>query len=360
MFVRAVLLTGFGGPEKLEYRRDVKDPEAGPGEVRIRVGATALNNTDIWTREGAYGTPEVPGASAGWRREPLRFPRIQGADIAGRIDQVGAGVSPSRVGERVLVDPMLYEGGERELVGTDYLGSERDGGYAELVTVPTQNAHAVESPLSDAELATFPTAYTTAMRMLNRAAVQAGEPLLVTGASGGVGSALIQLAAVRGADVVAVVGRGKHDQARELGALATVDRDTPDLIDAVGAALPDRPVDVVADVVAGAAFGDLLRVLRPLGRYVVAGAIAGPLVQTDLRTVYLKQLQMIGSSFGTHEDFAQMLAHIASGELKPLLAGLYPLEEIRAAQERFAAKGFFGKLVVTPSSVADAQKGGGS
>ncbi|PRX43670.1 NADPH:quinone reductase-like Zn-dependent oxidoreductase [Prauserella shujinwangii] len=349
--MRAVLLTGFGGPEKLEYREDVPDPEPGPGEVRVRVGAAALNNTDIWTRQGAYGSPDDPGAQAGWRREPLRFPRIQGADVAGRVDRVGTGVPETRIGERVLVDPMLYDGGERELVTTDYLGSERDGGFAELVTVPSANAHAVDSPLADAELATFPTAYTTALRMLRRAGVTAGETVLVTGASGGVGSALIQLAVARGARVVAVAGTGKRERAAWLGAHATVDRDTADLGADVVAALGGERPDVVADVVAGPLFPALLRVLGPLGRYVVAGAIAGPLVEADLRTVYLRQLRLVGSSFGTHEDFREVLAHIEAGELQPLLAGTYPLAELGRAQEHFTRKEFFGKLAVVPGEV---------
>ncbi|MPY78289.1 MAG: zinc-binding dehydrogenase [Actinophytocola sp.] len=339
--MRAVLLTGFGGLDKLDYREDVPDPEPGPGEVRVRVGAAALNNTDIWTRQGAYGSADDPDASAGWRREPLTFPRIQGADVAGRIDQVGPGVADDRIGERVLIDPMLYDGGERALVTTDYLGSERDGGFAEFVTVPSANAHAVDVSLSDAELATFPTAYATAMRMLNRADVGLGETVLVTGASGGVGSALIQLASIRGARVIAVAGKGKESRARDLGAVDVIGRDEL-------ATVSDDVVDVVADVVAGPSFPGLLRALRPLGRYVVAGAIAGPLVETDLRTVYLKQLRLIGSSFGSHDDFAELLTHISSGELIPLLAGSYPLRELRAAQEAFVAKDFFGKLVVVP------------
>ncbi|HTF49259.1 MAG TPA: alcohol dehydrogenase family protein [Pseudonocardia sp.] len=346
--MRGVLLTGFGGPEMLEYREDLPDPFPGPGEVLVRVGATALNNTDIWTREGSYGSAEDPGSSAGWRREPLSFPRIQGADVAGYIDLVGEGVPTSRVGERVLVDPMLYRGGERELVHTDYLGSERDGGFAELVTIPAGNAHAVDSVLSDAELATFPTAYSTAMRMLNRAALRPGETILVTGASGGVGSALVQLASARGADVVAVAGRTKHEQVRALGARAVVDRATSQLGEDVRGLVPGDGVDVVADVVAGGSFAELLNVLGPLGRYVVAGAIAGPLVQADLRTVYLNQLQLIGSSFGTHQDFTQVLAHLATGQLRPLLAATYPLHELRLAQQHFVSKDFVGKLVVTP------------
>ncbi|MEO3830153.1 zinc-binding dehydrogenase [Actinomadura sp. B10D3] len=341
--MRAVLLTRFGGPEALELRDDVPDPEPAPGEVRLRVGAAALNNTDVWTREGAYGSNVDEGVQTGWRREPFAFPRIQGADVVGRIDEVGDGVEASRIGERVVVDPMIYTGGERELVNTDYLGSERDGGFAELVTVPAANAYAVDSALSDAELATFPTAYATAMRMLNRARLVAGEDILVTGASGGVGSALVQLAGVRGATVFAMAGEAKAERVEALGARAVIGRDVADIAGALG-----QQVDVVADVVAGPAFGRLLSALRPLGRYVVAGAIAGPQVDADLRTVYLNQLEVIGSSFGSHDDFAALIELVERGAIKPLLGAAYPLSELGAAQAEFAAKGFFGKIVVTP------------
>lgn len=348
--MRAVVLTGHGGPEQLRYRKDVPEPLAASGEVRIRVAATGINNTDVWTREGAYGSPEDPSSTTGWRREPLRFPRVQGADVSGHIDQIGTGVPESRLGRRVLVDPMPYTGGELELVSTEYLGSERDGGFAEFVTVPADNAHTIDSALSDAELATFPTAYATAMRMLNRADARAGQTIVVTGAGGGVGSALIQLARIRGAYVIAVTSATKRDRALELGARAAVDRDAHDLVTEAQQAA-GRPIDVVADLVAGASFPALLRMLAPLGRYVVAGGIAGPLVETDLRTVYLKQIQLIGSSFGTHEDFEQLLQHIAAGELSPLLARTYPLHELQQAQQDFLDKGFFGKLVITPEGM---------
>lgn len=347
--MRAQLLTGFGGPEMLQYREDVPDPVPGPGEVRIRVAATALNNTDIWTREGRYGSGDDPEAVTGWRREPLRFPRIQGADVVGYLDQLGPGVTPEQVGaalgERVLVDPMLYDGDETALAHTDYLGSERDGGFADYVTVPATNVHRIESPLTDPELASFPTAYATALRMLNRAGVAAGETVLITGASGGVGSALIQLAVVRGARPVALVGAGKAGAAVELGAVREVDRDTPDLAAALD---PAGPVDVVADVVGGPRFRELLNVLRPFGRYVTAGGIAGPVVETDLRTVYLKQLTLVGSSFATHEEFAALVDLIRAGRLRPVVAGVYPLRELARAQADFVAKRFVGKLVVTP------------
>jgi NADPH:quinone reductase-like Zn-dependent oxidoreductase len=341
--LRAVLLTKFGGPEALEFREDVPEPEPAAGEVRLRVGATALNNTDVWTREGAYGSDVDENVQTGWRREAFVFPRIQRADVVGHIDRVGERVQKSRIGERVMVDPMIYFGGERELVDTDYLGSERDGGFAEFVTVPAANAHPIISSLSDAELATFPTAYATAMRMLNRARVDRDETVLVTGASGGVGSALVQLACARGAVVFAIAGKGKAERVAALGARGVIGRDVADIPAALG-----QKVDVVADVVGGRGFGNLLRSLRSLGRYVVAGAMAGPHVKADLRTIYLNQLEVIGSSFGSHGDFADVLALIERGEIQPLLSATYPLSDLASAQAAFAAKEFVGKIVVTP------------
>ena len=154
--MRAVLLTGFGGLDKLEYRDDVADPHPSPGEVRVRVGATGINNTDIWTREGVYGRDRDPSGAGGWKTEPFVFPRIQGADVVGRIDALGAGVASARIGERVVVDPALYSGGAAEQVTTGYLGSERDGGFAELVTVPAANAHTLSSGRATHRLRLFP------------------------------------------------------------------------------------------------------------------------------------------------------------------------------------------------------------
>jgi NADPH:quinone reductase-like Zn-dependent oxidoreductase len=203
--------------------------------------------------------------------------------------------------------------------------------------------------LSDAELATFPTAYVTSLRMLNRARVSAGENVLVTGASGGVGSGLVQLARLLDARAIALVGPGKEDQARALGAESVIARGAGNLPTAVAKAAGGRPIDVVADVVGGGMFTDLLNVLRPMGRYVTAGAIAGPVVRLDLRTLYLKQLELIGSTMGTHEEFASLVEHIASGRIKPLLARTYPLSDIRQAQRDFMSKNFFGKLVLIPN-----------
>lgn len=348
--VKAVLLTGHGGAEKLVYREDLPFPEPTEGEVLVEVAAAGVNNTDLWTRQGAYGRADDPQATGGWRRgEPMRFPRIQGADIAGRIAGVGSGVPDSRVGERVLLDPIIRSAQDEEgLVDAGLLGSERDGGFAEYVSVPAHNAVAVDSPMMDEELATFPTAYLTALRMLNRARLGAGETVLVTGASGGVGSALVQLAGLRGAHVVALTGAGKEQWVRELGARAVITRGVSDIAAAVRRAVGARAVDVVADVAGGDDFPGLLEVLRPLGRYVASGAIAGPLVSLDLRTLYLGHLEIIGTSIGTREEFVELVGYIERGELKPLLAGVYPLPEIKQAQKEFEQKRFFGKLVVVP------------
>jgi NADPH:quinone reductase-like Zn-dependent oxidoreductase len=345
----AVLLTGFGGLDQLEYRADVPVPGIEPNEVLIEVGACGVNNTDIWTREGAYGREDDPNAVSAWHQEAMQFPRIQGADIVGRIEAVGPNVSPSRIGERVIVDPVLYSGDDNGLLDTSFMGSERDGGFAEFTTVPAPNAHVINSPLSDAELATFPTAYLTGEHMLNRVRLRQGETVLITGASGGVGSGLVQLALIRGARVVAIVGSGKEEKMRQLGARFVVTRELEMLYEAVTEAVGGQPIDVVADVVGGSIFSVLLRLLRKQGRYVAAGAIAGPTVHLDLRTVYLKHLELMGSTLGTHQEFADLVSYIEAGKLKPLLARTYPLESIKQAQSDFKEKQFFGKLVIVPS-----------
>ncbi len=349
----AVLLTGHGGPEKLVYRTDVPVPRPAPGEVVVKVTACGMNNTDVWVRQGAYGREDDPAAVSSWRRQgnTLTFPRIQGTDTVGTIAAVGEGVPASRKGERVMVDFSIYNRDDDSLADIDYMGHGRDGGYAEYQALPAENAHVVDTDLSDVELATFCCAYLTGEQMLERAALKAGERVLVTGASGGVGSGIVQLARARGAIPYAIVGEGKEQALTDIGAEAVVTRGAGDLIAAVAAVTGGQPIDVVADLIGGSMFNDLLRILRPEGRYTTAGAIAGPVVQLDLRTMYLKQLQLNGSSQGTRGDFRRIVRYIEEKKIRPLVGGVYPLSEFNRAQADFMAKGFVGKLVVVPDRV---------
>jgi alcohol dehydrogenase len=346
----AVQLVGHGGLDKLVYNAETPVPRPAAGEVLIRVSACGMNNTDVWVRQGAYGTEDDPAAVSTWRRQgnTLTFPRIQGTDTVGHIVAVGAGADEGRIGERVMVDFSIYNRDDDSLADIDYMGHGRDGGYAEYMALPAENAHVVNADLSDVELATFCCAYLTGERMLERARLAAGERVLVTGASGGVGSAIIQLARARGAIPYAVAGTGKEQAVLGIGAEAVITRGDGDLVAAVDRATGGAPIDVVADLVAGPMFNDLLKILRPEGRYTTAGAIAGPVVQLDLRTMYLKQLELHGSIQGTRGDFRRLVRYIEEKKIRPLVGGVYPLSEFHRAQTDFMAKGFVGKLVVVP------------
>ncbi len=349
--MRAVLLTGNGGFDKLDLRDDVAVPLPGPGEVLIRVGAAGVNNTDINTRIGWYSkavaeATELGGASGiaeaeddGWSGAAFQFPRIQGADACGRIAAVGAGADQRRVGERVLVEPVFRGAAPFDVV---YFGSEVDGGFAEYARVPAVHAHRIESSLSDAELASFPCAYSAAENMLTRIGLAAGETVLITGASGGVGSAAVQLAKRRGASVTAMVSPDKFDALRELGADQVIPRDA-DLLALSGT----HQFDAAVDVVGGNQFPALLQCLKNGGRYGVAGAIAGPIVDLDLRTLYLKDLRLIGCTVLDRAVFSNLIGYIERGEIQPLVAATFPLAAIVAAQQAFLTKQHVGKIVLT-------------
>ncbi len=353
--MHAVVLTGHGGLDKLEYRDDVPVPEPGPGEVRIEISVCGMNNTDVWVREGAYGLEDDPDAVSTWRRgrSTLTFPRIQGTDSVGRIDAVGEGVNQARIGQRVMVDFSIYNRDDDSLADIDYMGHGRDGGYAEYQVVPSDHAHGVRTDISDAELATFCCAYLTGEHMLDRVRLGAGERVLITGASGGVGSGLIQLVRARDAIPYAVTSAGKADAVRALGAEGVVLRDGGDLVEQVAEMLDGHDIDVVADLVAGDLFNDLLRILKPEGRYTTSGAIGGPVVALDLRTMYLKHLELHGSSQGTRRAFRRLVAYIETGAVRPLLGGTYRLSDFHRAQTDFMAKRFVGNLVVVPDAKWD-------
>ena len=335
-----IVLTGHGGSDMLDWREDLSVPVPAKGDVLIKVAAAGVNNTDINTRIGWYSKGDATD-DASWSGKALAFPRIQGADVCGQIIAVGDGVDASRIGQRVLVEPCLREADGKPLEAPWYFGSECDGGFAQYTRVAAIHAHAIESGLSDVELASFPCSYSTAENMLTRAELRGGETVLVTGASGGVGSAAVQLARARGATVIAVTSPAKASALSELGADVTLSRDD-DLVEKLGA----NRIDVVIDLVAGPRWPALLDVLRPGGRYAVSGAIAGPHVSLDVRTLYLKDLSLFGCTVLDAGVFASLVVKIARGEIQPLVAGTFPLQDIAAAQRTFEEKGHIGKIVL--------------
>lgn len=355
--MQAVLLTGHGGPEMLEHRVDVPVPTPKSDEVLIRIGAAGVNNTDINTRIGWYAKSVTgstdeggvdddassDGKSGGWS-DGLTFPRIQGADAAGTIVAVGTAVDPGRIGERAMVRSMQASRSAPDQ--TEVFGSEFDGGFAQFATTRASEAFTIDCELTDVELASFPCAYSTAEGMIHKVGVNVGDRVLITGASGGVGSAAIQLAKRRGAEVIAVASKAKWPDVESLGPDRLLDRDT-DLLSALG----DSSIDVVLDVVAGPSWPTLLDVLRIGGRYMTAGAIAGPIVELDVRTLYLKDLTLMGSTAQPREVFENLISYIESGEIKPMVSKTYLLSEIATAQDDFVAKRFPGKLVLIPPSL---------
>jgi len=348
----AVLLAGHGDLDRLVYREDVPLPMVGRDDVLIRVAAAAVNNTDVNTRLGWYskavttGTEEAATEGEGlddgaWSGVPLAFPRIQGADCCGRIVRVGEAVDAARIGERVIVRPMMRPPDNSSPLPYWTLGSECDGAFAEYVAVPSREAYRIDSTWSDVELASLPCAYSTAENLLHRAGVGAGDRVIVTGASGGVGSAAVQLAKRRGAHVTGVAAAAKAGDVRALGADTVVSRDD----DLVGALGPES-VDVVVDVVGGPSWPALLEVLRCGGRLVTSGAIAGPIVELDLRALYLKDLSLLGCTLQDEVVFENLVGYVERGEIVPVVARTYPLREIVQAQRDFMAKSFTGKLVL--------------
>ena len=349
--MRAVLLTGHGGYDKLDVRDDVPVPTPGPNDVLIRVAAAGVNNTDINTRIGWYSksVAEATGAGAvsgidgagddGWSGAAFQFPRIQGADACGRIVAVGDNVDPARIGERVLVEPVFRGAGRFDIL---YFGSEVDGGFADYTCVPSMHAHRVHSALSDVELASFPCAYGTAENILTRIDLQAGERVLITGASGGVGSAAVQLAKRRGAEVIAMAADTKAEMVQSLGASRVEPRDTN-----LEALFGLEYFDAAVDIVGGLQFGAILNVLKRGGRYGVSGAISGPIVDLDLRTLYLKDARLIGCTVLEPGVFPNLVSYIERDEIVPVVAATYDLSDIVKAQEAFLTKQHVGKIVLS-------------
>ncbi len=351
----AVQLVGHGGYDKLIYSETVGVPIPGPGEVLIKVLAAGINNTDINTRIGWYSSKATVGtdettkaelslAEGDWTGAGLTFPRIQGADVCGKIVGLGSGIAESRLGQRVIIQSCLRSLRRGEF--TPWLGSERDGGFAQYVSAPSADTYHIQSGMADAELAAVPCSFATAENLISRTGLAPDESVLITGASGNVGIAAIQLARRRGAYVTGIAVRSKFAELQSAGAHRCVERGV-----ALAEALESSSMDVVIDVVGGPRWPELLDVLKVRGRYAVSGAIAGPIVQMDLRKLYLKDLTLLGCTTQDANVFPDLVGYIERGEIRPIVAKQFPLHDIVTAQEEFLSKKHVGKIVLIPPAV---------
>ena len=353
--MKAIVTTGNGGYDRLVYK-DVPVPTLQPGEVLLQVLAAGVNNTEINTRLGWYssdftaGTAETASVQAeteaqkadgGWD-EATPFPLIQGTDCCGRIVQVAENVDEVLLGRRALVRPVMRPQGFGSMENV-WMASDFNGAFAQYVKVPASEVFPIESSWSDTELGSIPCAYGTAENLLHRTQTRAGNHVLVAGASGGVGSAVVQLAKRRGASVTAIASATKHAAVGSLGADHLLSRE-----DDVLASLGTESVDVVIDIVGGPGFPDMLDVLKRGGRYASSGAIAGAIVELDLRTFYLKDLTLVGATAWDEPVFPNLISYIERDEIRPLVAKTYPLNQIADAQREFLEKRHVGKFVLLP------------
>ncbi|GGC77053.1 zinc-binding dehydrogenase [Marinobacter halophilus] len=361
--MKAMVLTGHGGIDKLCYQ-DVATPRPGPGDVLVQVTATAKNNTDRKARQGLYPTKKGEMTSFQMGGKPtFSFPRIQGADIVGRVVAVGEGVSEARLGERGLLDFNIYANERTDINLTpDYYGHGADGGYAEYVALPSDQFHHIPNPeLADAELAALGMcSYQTAYHMLTAAKVTAGEHVLVTGASGGVGTALIQLCRIMGAIPYALSQKDKAEPLLKLGAEVVLDRSNMDsFLERTKAATGGKPLDAVMDLVGGEMTDHFIDAMifdmnarSTYPRLSIAGASGGNISEILWTRIYLYQVRIYGVSHGTREEASQLMTWIREGQLKPVLHGAFKLSDLHRAEDYFVNRGsnYLGKIVIVPDA----------
>lgn len=341
--MRAAVFESFGGPEVVGIR-DVPVPEPGAGEVRLRVEAAAMNHLDLWVRRGL--PIETP------------MPHIGGSDVAGVVDAVGAGAEAVPLGTRVVVDPSIsygwYDGQDRgdsiEDRPFQIFGEHTQGGFAEYTIVPAENLLEIPDGFPAAEAAAAGLVFVTAWRaLMTRAKLRAGERVLITGASGGVGTAALQVAARAGAKVHAVTGGEDMVRlAKELGAHVAYDRFTVDFSREVWRDTHKQGVHVVFDTVGESIWPQCLRALAVGGRLVTSGATTGSRGVTELRLVFWKQLSILGSTMGTPTEFRQVMRLVFDGTFAPVIQEVLPLEEACRAHEILESGKVFGKLVLVP------------
>lgn len=343
MTMRAAVFAEFGDPEVIEIR-DVPIPEPGPGEVRIKVHASALNHLDLWVRRG------LPFE--------ITMPHIGGSDIAGVVEACGSGVESVPIGTRVVVDPSLgYDWYTRRDDDPStparplrLIGEHTQGGLAEFCVVPAANCLELPAEVPFETAAAAALTFVTAWRgLVTRAALRAGERVLITGASGGVSTAAIQIAKLLGAEVFAVTSGAENvERVSGLGADHVYDRLAGDWGKRVGQDSAKLGVDVVLDSVGVAVWNDCMKALAVGGRLVTYGATSGAKVESDVRAIFWKQISIHGSTMGTPEEFREVMQLVFSGKLRPIIQQVMPLQEVRTAHELLESGAVFGKLVVTP------------
>jgi NADPH:quinone reductase-like Zn-dependent oxidoreductase len=344
--VKAVYFSTHGPPEVLEFG-EVPTPEPGAGEVLVRLKAAGLNRLDLWVRNG-------------WPGIKISYPHICGADGAGEIAAVGAGVSPTRVGQRVVINSNLscgqcdycQAGFDNRCKNWGLLGETQNGTYAEYVAIPSANAYPLPQGYDDHLAAAAGLVYHTAWHsLIDRANLRPGEKVLVVGASGGVNTASIQIAKLAGA-IVYVVGSNPHklELARSLGADYLIDRSADDNWSRTVFQLTEKQgVDVVVDNV-GTTFPSSFRAAAKGGRILTVGNTGGAQFEIDNRFVFAKHLTIIGSTMGTRQNFATVMSMIFQGKLTPVLDRTYPLSDARAAQEYLESGEQLGKVTLQISA----------
>lgn len=340
--MKAVRIHEHGGPEVLRYE-DVSVPEIARDEVLIRVKACALNYLDLWARRG------IPG---------ITLPLIPGCDVAGVIEEVGQDAKGWSQGERVVINPGVSCGdceycrqGEDPLCHSYYIiGEHVDGGYAEFVKVPARNLMSIPQGFSFEEAAAAPLVFQTAWRaLISRARVRPGEDVLILGAAGGVGTACVQIAKLAGARVFAAASTDeKLRRLRELGADMLINHTDKDFAREIWQLTNKRGVDVVIDSVGEATWQKSLRSLARNGRLVTFGATTGPTPPTDIRLVFWRQLQIIGTTMGNRKEVADVMKLIWERKLKPVVHRVFPLKEAAKAQQLMENRQQVGKIILVP------------
>ena len=340
--MKAVVIRQFGGPEVLRYD-ELPDPKPRKDQVLIRVKACAMNHLDLWVRNGL---PSV------------KLPRIPGSDIAGEIVEVGEYVTGLHAGQRVLLAPMHFcnhceqcvAGRQNMCREFTVLGNGVDGGDCELMAIPTVNVIPIPDSLGFNEAASVPLVFLTAFHMLTgRASIRPGQTVLVLGANSGVGTAAIQVAKLYHAIVIATAGdERKMQKARELGADFVINHYHQKIGEEVHKITSKAGVDIVIEHVGQATWNESMKSLKPGGTLITCGATTGSQAAIELRFLFARQLSVLGSYMGTLGELHEVLKHVFSGRLKPVVDRTFPLKDIRAAHEYMEKSQMFGKLVLNP------------